>query len=130
MNFGDVMRCLPAPGTRGTNMAGHHEDLKRAIRAARSNAGINSDQELALQAGVHLQTLQNWMYGKTTPRPSEFSKVAQTLGVPMADFMAIYEGRDPEPPPLQDAIRELVDELRQDRRVMTALLDLLVRRIA
>jgi transcriptional regulator with XRE-family HTH domain len=97
-------------------MPGEHEDLKRAIRAARSNAGIRSDQELALRSGVHLQTLQNWMYGKTTPRPSELSKVAATLDVPFADLMAIYEGRDPEPPPLQDAIRELVEEMRVDRR--------------
>ena len=130
MNFGGIMRCLPAPLPLGAAMAGHPEDLKRTIRAARSRAGIKSDQELALEAGVHLQTLQNWMYGKTTPRPSELSKVAQALNVPMADLMAIYEGRDPEPAPLQDAIRELVEELRQDRRVMTALLDLLLRRTA
>jgi len=97
-------------------MPGQHEDLKRAIRAARSNAGIKSDQELALRSGVHLQTLQNWMYGKTTPRPSELSKVAATLDVPFADLMAVYEGREIEPPPLQDAIRELVEEMREDRR--------------
>lgn len=97
-------------------MPGYHEDLKRALRAARSNAGIRSDQELALRSGVHLQTLQNWMYGKTTPRPSELSKVAAVLDVPFADLMAIYEGRDPEPPPLQDAIRELVEEMRLDRQ--------------
>ena len=97
-------------------MPGYHEDLKRALRAARSNAGIKSDQELALRSGVHLQTLQNWMYGKTTPRPAELSKVATALDVPFADLMAIYEGRDPEPPPLQDAIRELVEEMRIDRR--------------
>jgi hypothetical protein len=48
------------------------------------------------------------MYGKTTPRPSELSKVAYVLSTPLADLMAIYEGYDPQPPPLQDAIRELV----------------------
>ena len=125
------MRCLPAPlPSRGVTMPGHPEDLKRTIRAARSRAGIRSDQELALQAGVHLQTLQNWMYGKTTPRPSELSKVANVLDMSLADLMAVYEGREPEPQPLQDSIRELVDELKQDRRVMTALLDLLIRRSA
>ena len=97
-------------------MPGYHEELKRALRAARSNAGIKSDQELALRSGVHLQTLQNWMYGKTTPRPSELSKVAAVLDVPFADLMAIYEGREIEPPPLQDAIRELVEEMKIDRR--------------
>lgn len=96
-------------------MAGRHEDLKRTIRAARSQAGIKSDQELALRSGVHLQTIQNWMYGKTTPRPSELSKVAAALGVSMADLMAVYEGREPEPKPLQDAIRELIEEMRLSR---------------
>lgn len=94
---------------------GDHEALKRALRAARSQAGIESDQELALKAGVHLQTIQNWMYGKTTPRPSELHKVAQALGQRMDMFMAAYEGRPVEPPPLQDAIKELVVELRLSR---------------
>ena len=94
-------------------MAGQHEALKRAIRSARSEAGIRSDQELALKAGVHIQTIQNWMYGKTTPRPSELEKVAQALDMSMADLMAIYEGRDPAPPALQDVMRELTDEIHQ-----------------
>lgn len=104
-------------------MAGQHEALKRTIRAARSHQNIKSDMELSLRAGVHLQTIQNWMYGKTTPRPSELSKVAQALDMSMADLMAVYEGRDPEPPPLQDAVRdltgavrELVTEIRADRK--------------
>lgn len=89
-------------------MPGQHEELKRAIRTARLNAGITSDQELALRSGVHVQTIQNWMYGKTTPRPDQVSRVAAVLDVPMADLMAIYEGRQIQPPPLQDALRELV----------------------
>ena len=103
-------------------MAGHPEDLKRAIRAARNKAGIKSDHELALQAGVHLQTIQNWMYGKTTPRPSQLAKVAEALDVSMFELSSIYEGRDPEPQPLQDSVRdltaavhELVAEIRADR---------------
>ena len=102
-------------------MPGQHEELKKAIRAARNMAGIASDQELALQSGVHLQTLQNWMYGNTTPRPSELSKVAKVLGVPMDDLMAVYEGRQVQPPPLQDAIRELVGEMREQRLEMNRL---------
>lgn len=108
-------------------MAGHHEDLKRTLRAARNQAGIKSDQELALRAGVHLQTIQNWMSGKTTPRPAEVSKVATALDVSMADLLAVYEGRDPKPPPLQDAVRdltgavrELVTEIREERKSETS----------
>lgn len=89
-------------------MPGHHDALKRELRAARSQAGYESDQALAIAASVHLQTLQNWMSGKTTPRPSELSKVARTLGKPLDHFMAAYEGRDPEPQPLQDVVRDLV----------------------
>lgn len=96
-------------------MAGHHEDLKRAIRAGRSNMGINSDQELAIRSGVHLQTIQNWMYGKTTPRPHELSKVALALEIPLADLMAVYEGRPITPPPLHESIRELITEIRASR---------------
>lgn len=103
-------------------MPGHHQDLKRALRAARSQKGYESDQSLALASGVHLQTLQNWMYGKTTPRPHELSKVARTLDVPLDHFMAIYEGREPQAQPLEEAvadltaaIRELVAEIREER---------------
>lgn len=103
-------------------MAGHHEELKRAIRAARSQQGIESDIALSLAAGVHLQTLQNWASGKTTPRPHELSKVAQVLDKPLDYFMAIYEGRDPEPPPLISqiadltaAVQDLVAEIREER---------------
>lgn len=96
-------------------MPGQHEALKAVIRARRSIVGITSDSDLATRAGVHLETLQNWMYGKTTPRPHQLSKVAQVLDIPMADLAAVYEGRDILPPPLQDAIRELVEELRLSR---------------
>lgn len=110
-------------------MPGYHEDLKRAIRTARSQMGIKSDQELALMSGVHLQTLQNWMYGKTTPRPSELSKVAHVLDIPMADLMAVYEGREIQPPPLHEAIRELVAELSRDREIVIRLVTILERRV-
>jgi len=103
-------------------MPGNHKGLKRALRAARSQAGYESDQSLALAADVHLQTIQNWMYGKTTPRPAELSKVARALDKPQDYFMAIYEDREPEERPLHDAVadltgvvRELVAEIREDR---------------
>lgn len=103
-------------------MPGHHEDLKRALRAARHEAGFESDMALSLAAGVHLQTIQNWMSGKTTPRPHEMSKVAQALDKPMDYFMSIYEGRAPAEQPLHEAVaeltgvlRELVAEMREDR---------------
>lgn len=70
---------------------------------------------LSGRAGVHYDTLMNWFSERTTPRPHEISKVARALNVPMADLMAAWEGRPVEPPPLQDAIRELVEEMRLQR---------------
>ena len=96
-----------------TQPTGDHEALKRTLKAARSQAGINSDRALAERSGVHLQTLQNWMGGKTTPRPAELHKVALALGLRLDDLMAAYEGRDPEPQPLQDAIRDLVAQIAE-----------------
>lgn len=89
--------------------------LRSAVHVARARAGIDSDTALAVAAGVHYDTLMNWYSGKTTPRPAEVRKVASTLGVRLSELMDAYDGRDPEPPPLHVAIRELVAELRADR---------------
>ncbi len=86
--------------------------LKRTIRTARERQGITSDLQLASKAGVSYDTLMNWWSGRTTPRPAELKKVADVLDVRLVDLMDAYEGRDPEPPSLVDAIRELADEIR------------------
>lgn len=91
------------------------ERLKRAIRAARVQAGFTSDMQLSVRAHVHYDTFMNWFSGKTTPRPAEVKKVAEVLGVSYAELIAVYEGRAPEPVPLQDAIRELIEEMRLSR---------------
>lgn len=103
--------------------------LKVAIRAARAHSPYDSDMALSVAAGVHYDTLMNWYAGRTTPRPAEVRKVAAALGVPFSDLMAAYEGRDPEPAPLQDAIRELVDELRASRYADDARVNRLVEAI-
>jgi transcriptional regulator with XRE-family HTH domain len=89
--------------------------LKQAIHVARARAGITSDMELSRRADVSYDTFMNWYGDKTLPRGHEIKKVADALGVPYGDLMAAYEGRDLEPPPLQDAIRELIEEMRLTR---------------
>lgn len=96
--------------------------LKQAIHVARARAGITSDMQLSLRAGVSYDTLMNWYGGRTRPRGAELQRVATTLGVPYATLEAAYEGRDPEPQPLQDAVRDLtgavralVAEIREER---------------
>ena len=96
--------------------------LKRAIHIARARAGITSDMKLSIASGVHYDTLMNWYGDKTVPRPAEVKKVAEALGEPFANLMAAYDGREPEPLPLTDAVtglvtevRSLVGEMRRDR---------------
>jgi transcriptional regulator with XRE-family HTH domain len=70
---------------------------------------------MAHRAQVSYDTLMNWYAGRTTPRPNELKKVADAIGVRLVDLMDAYEGREPEPPTLVDAIWALVDELRAAR---------------
>lgn len=89
--------------------------LKQAIHVARAKTDMTSDMALSIRAHISYDTLMNWFGDKTVPRPFEVSKVAKALNVPMADLLAAWEGRPIEPPPLHDAIRELIEELRLSR---------------
>jgi len=105
-----------------TTVGRHPDDLKRAIHVARERAGIPSDVQLAITAGVSYDTLMNWYGGRTQPRPNELKKVADAAGTTLINLMDAYEGRDPEPPTLVDAILQLVEEMRADRKDREALL--------
>jgi transcriptional regulator with XRE-family HTH domain len=86
--------------------------LKAAIHVARERAGITSDRQLALKAGVSYDTLMNWYAERTTPRPAELKKVGDTVGVRLVELMDVWEGRDPQPPTLEERMGEMLDELR------------------
>lgn len=88
------------------------ERLKRAIHVARARANILYDTDLATRSRVSYDTLMNWYGGKTVPRGAELRKVGLVLGVAYADLMAAYEGRDPEPQPLQEAMRDQTEAIR------------------
>lgn len=102
-------------GENPATVTGGGQALKIAIHVARARADITSDMALATRAGVHYDTLMNWYSERTTPRPAELAKVAKCLDVSLNELLSAYEGRPLEPPPLQDAIRELVEELRLSR---------------
>lgn len=91
------------------------QGLKQAIHIARARTEITSDVELSRRAGVSYDTLMNWYGNKTTPRGHELKKVADVLGVRYVELMDAWEGRASEPPPLQEAIRELIAEMRLSR---------------
>jgi transcriptional regulator with XRE-family HTH domain len=88
------------------------EALKVAIHVARERAGITSDMELARRAGVSYDTLMNWFGDRTMPRPTEMKRVGDAIGVRLVELMDVWEGRDPEPPGLLEAVGVLTDEIR------------------
>ena len=99
------------------------ERLKRAIHVARARKGLTSDTSLSVQSGVAYDTLYNWYSGRTRPRGKELRQIAGYLGVAYSELEAIYEGREPEPLPLQDAVRDLVrslDDLVSELRLTRA----------
>lgn len=99
----------------GTHGEKGGQALKRAIHIARERQGIPSDMQLARLAGVSYDTLMNWYADRTVPRPSEVKRVAEAAGTSLVALMDAYEGRDPEPPSLVDALLLLVAELRAER---------------
>lgn len=86
--------------------------LKTAIHVARARTDITSDMELARRAGVSYDTFMNWFSGRTTPRPHEVKKVGDVLGVSYGDLIAAYEGAEPAAVPLEQAVAELIVEIR------------------
>jgi transcriptional regulator with XRE-family HTH domain len=99
--------------------------LRQAIHVARARTDITSDAQLALRANVSYDTFMNWYGDKTTPRPHEVKKVADVLGVRYGDLLAAWEGHDPEPQPLHEALRDLVGELRRQNDTMAELVRLI-----
>ena len=109
-------RTVPK-STIDTSPAASGERLKREIHAARARAGIGTDMELAKRSRVSYDTLMNWYSGRTVPRANVVKQVADAVGVKYSTLLDVYEGRDPEPPELKEAIAMLADEIR------TALVD-------
>lgn len=107
-------------------MPKHPDRLKTAIHVAREKAGVPSDMQLSHRAGVSYDTLMNWYAGRTVPRPNELKKVADAAGTSLLSLMDAYEGRDPEPPTLVDAIQALVSELRASRMTQERLLEVVL----
>jgi transcriptional regulator with XRE-family HTH domain len=94
--------------------------LKQAIHIARARASITSDMELARKADVSYDTLMNWYSNRTTPRPAELKKVADAMDVRLVELMDAWDGREPQPPQLEEVLRELVVEIRTDRERQAA----------
>jgi transcriptional regulator with XRE-family HTH domain len=102
-----------AEGVLGDKAAG--ERLAKALRVAMAQAEIETWPELGLESGVSPTTIDNWIYGVTTPRAHHLAKVAKRL-YPYTSAGALeraYAGLPPEEPPLIDVLRELAPDLHE-----------------
>lgn len=110
--------CIYAPPVAGwRNMADREaaQRLKRVLRVAMSEKGIDGWAELGLGAGVSPTTIENWIYGRTVPQAKQMRMVADFLR-PYANaamLEAAYEGVEPPEPPIVDVLRELAPDLHE-----------------
>jgi transcriptional regulator with XRE-family HTH domain len=91
------------------------ERLAKVLRVAMARAGIETWGELARAAGVSATTIDNWIYGETHPRAHHLGKVGKALYpyTSGGDLGRIYEGLEPQEPPVLDALREIIPELHE-----------------
>ncbi|MDP2622880.1 MAG: helix-turn-helix transcriptional regulator [Actinomycetota bacterium] len=89
--------------------------LKRVLRVAMSEKGIDGWEDLGLGAGVSPTTIENWIYGRTTPQAKQIRMVADFLRphTSVAALEAAYEGIEPPEPPIVDVLRELAPDLHE-----------------
>jgi transcriptional regulator with XRE-family HTH domain len=83
--------------------------LERRIRAAMGAADIRSLSELARRSRVQRDTLYMWFRGDHPPKPETLAKVANALGVGLADLW------DYAPPTEDVTLTSLAAELREWR---------------
>jgi transcriptional regulator with XRE-family HTH domain len=91
------------------------ERLARVLRVAMAQAGIETWSGLGLAAGVSPTTIDNWIYGVTTPRAHHLAKVAKRLHpyTSSGELERAYAGLPPEEPPLIEVLRDLAPELHE-----------------
>jgi transcriptional regulator with XRE-family HTH domain len=91
------------------------ERLAKVLRVAMARAGIETWTRLAREADVSPTTVDNWIYGETTPRAHHLNKVGRALHpyTSPGDLERAYSGLEPEEPPLIDALRDMLPELHE-----------------
>jgi hypothetical protein len=80
-----------------------------------AQAGIETWNRLGLESDVSPTTIDNWIYGVTTPRAHHLAKVAKRLypHVSAGDLERAYQGLEPEEPPLIEVLREMAPDLHE-----------------
>jgi transcriptional regulator with XRE-family HTH domain len=89
--------------------------LAAVLRVAMAQKGIETWGQLADASGVSPTTLDNWVYGVTTPRAHHLGLVGKALApfTSGGDLERAYSGLEPEEPPIIDALREIIPELHE-----------------
>jgi hypothetical protein len=89
--------------------------LAAVLRVAMAQKGIETWPQLSRVSGVSPTTLDNWIYGTTTPRAHHLGKVGRALApfTSGGDLERAYMGLEPEEPPIVDALREIIPELHE-----------------
>ena len=100
-------------GNRSQREAG--ERLAKVLRVAMAQAGIETWLSLGHESDVSPTTIDNWIYGVTTPRAHHLAKVAKRLApyVSAGDLERAYQGLEPEEPPLIEVLREMAPDLHE-----------------
>jgi transcriptional regulator with XRE-family HTH domain len=65
-----------------------HKTIRSAIKAWQ---GKRSDRQAAEELGVAPNTLANWKAGTHTPPATRLPTLAKTIGVPLADMVAMAD---------------------------------------
>ena len=89
--------------------------LKQVLRVAMAEKGIDSWEDLALGAGVSGTTIENWIYGRTSPQAKQIRMVGDYLRpfTSASALEAAYAGLPPEEPPLVEVLREMAPDLHE-----------------
>lgn len=91
------------------------ERLAKVLRVAMAQAGIETWYQLGDQSDVSPTTIDNWIYGVTTPRAHHLAEVARRLAphVSAGDLERAYLGLEPEEPPLIEVLKEMAPDLHE-----------------
>ena len=117
-SWGLSLWCAHATRTERGDKMGDREAgqrLAKVLRVAMAQAGIETWTDLGLESGVSPTTVDNWIYGATTPRAHHLAKVAKRLH-PHTSAGALeraYLGLPPEEPPLIEVLREMAPDLHE-----------------
>ncbi len=74
-------------------------NLSYFLKMVRTNAGL-SQRDLSMKTGIATTLLSRYENGRVVPRPETLNRIAQGIGIPLANFFDVQdeaEGGEPKP---------------------------------